>query len=224
MLERASGDGTVLILPTASAPEGEAVFRRWAQMGLDHYAELGIPARLLEVRERDDAQRADLAEAVSEASAVYFSGGNPAFLAETLAGTALWSAILEGLDRGLAYAGCSAGAAALGDRALDSGVAAQGRLGEIWRPGLDVFPRTLVAPHWDMVDTYLPGIQAWFRSQVQDGGRLLAIDERTALAGDGSTWTVMGSGTVLLADQQAETTTIAGGTLEADLADSRQDA
>ena len=29
---------SVAILPTASAPEGEAVFDRWANMGLEHYA------------------------------------------------------------------------------------------------------------------------------------------------------------------------------------------
>src|SRR5262245_63445341 len=38
VLAEASGDGSVVILPTASAPDGDAVFDRWAKMGLDHYA------------------------------------------------------------------------------------------------------------------------------------------------------------------------------------------
>ena len=47
LLERArAGDGRVLVLPTASAPEGETIFGRWAAMGLAHYGELGIPAEV----------------------------------------------------------------------------------------------------------------------------------------------------------------------------------
>ena len=40
-----SGDGSVAILPTASATEGDDVFDRWGAMGLDHYAEAGIAGR-----------------------------------------------------------------------------------------------------------------------------------------------------------------------------------
>lgn len=35
----AVGDGSVAILPTASAPDGDAVFDRWARMGLEHFAQ-----------------------------------------------------------------------------------------------------------------------------------------------------------------------------------------
>src|SRR5207247_11167709 len=47
LLERTIGSGRVLILPTASAPEGDAVFNRWGDMGLAHYEELGIPAEVV---------------------------------------------------------------------------------------------------------------------------------------------------------------------------------
>src|SRR2546422_11056366 len=34
--------GRVLVLPTASAPEGDDVFGRWGSMGVSHYRKLGL--------------------------------------------------------------------------------------------------------------------------------------------------------------------------------------
>ncbi len=64
LLERADGDGSVLVAPTASAPEGDATFDRWATMGLEHYARLGVEARVFPVKTRDDAERDEAAAAV----------------------------------------------------------------------------------------------------------------------------------------------------------------
>ena len=63
LLDRAtSGDGTVAIVPTASALEGSR-FHDWAEKGLRHYSDLGVPARLVDLRGRDDADRADVVAA-----------------------------------------------------------------------------------------------------------------------------------------------------------------
>jgi hypothetical protein len=35
--------GSIGVLPTASAPEGDHVFERWASMAADHFASLGLP-------------------------------------------------------------------------------------------------------------------------------------------------------------------------------------
>jgi hypothetical protein len=65
LLDGSNGDGTVLISPAASAPEGEAVFGTWAAKGLAHYERLGIrhphlvfgPAKLHDVSERNGFHR-----------------------------------------------------------------------------------------------------------------------------------------------------------------------
>ena len=41
----ATGDGRVLILPTASAKEGDEVFDGWGSKGLEHFDSLGIAGR-----------------------------------------------------------------------------------------------------------------------------------------------------------------------------------
>jgi cyanophycinase len=216
LLERASGDGSVLILPTASAPEGDEVFRRWGAMGLDHFRSLDVPAEVLPLERRADASDAGLVARAGQASVVYFSGGNPAYLATTLRGTPFWDAVVGRLDHGLAYAGCSAGIACLGEVAPDSS-ATDPLEANIWRPGLGLFPRTYFGPHWDALDVYVPGLRAAFLDSVPDDCRLLAIDERTAAVGDGRIWRVFGRGSVRVLDGGAWSEHASGEGFEADL-------
>ena len=193
LLARATiGDGSVLVLPTAAAPEGDDVFETWAEKGLAHYGRLGVQAEVVPLKTRDDASDERVVAALDRASMVFFSGGNPAYLASTLVGTKFWEALVSALARGLAYAGCSAGAACLGDVAPDTTV--EGLTAELWRPGLGFFPGVYLGPHWDALDTYVPGLRDFFVSAVPTSGRLVAIDERTAIVGDGASWSVMGSG------------------------------
>ena len=111
LLDRATGDGTVLILPTASAPEGDRVFTMWADMGLAHYGRLGIASEVVPMKTREDADRPEFAGMLERASIVYFSGGNPAYLATVLRESRFWNDLIRRLDQGLAYTGCSAGMA-----------------------------------------------------------------------------------------------------------------
>jgi cyanophycinase len=194
-IQEASGrSGPVLILPTASAPEGDRVFDRWAQMGLDHHERVGIPAEVAPLKTRADATSGNVVDRLRTASVAYFSGGNPAYLAETLAGTPFWTVLLTEMDRGLAYVGCSAGVAALGEIAPD---VAQRRFTEgMWQPGLRLFTKVAFGPHWDALDRHVPGLRSFFLQSVPDDCLLVGIDERTAMVGDGVEWTVVGMGGV----------------------------
>lgn len=194
LLERA-GDGRVLVAPTASAPEGEDVFLRWAQRGLEHYGSLGAEPDLLPLRTRRDADDPEVASCLEDASLVFFSGGNPAYLAATLAGTLTWERLRERMRDGLALGGCSGGVAFLGRRAPDTSVADPTAEG-VWRSGLRVFDPVVFAPHWDTVDDHLPGFRAWVERTLEDAVALVTLDERTALVGDGRSWRVVGRGSI----------------------------
>lgn len=195
LLERATGDGTVLVLPTASAPEGDTVFDMWADKGMAHFDRLGIPAKVLPLKTREDADGDWFDAAMGCASVAYFSGGNPAHLAATLDGSRFFDALIREMGRGLAYAGCSAGIACLGDLAPDSSA---GMLdgGLVQRPGLRLFPGLSFGPHWDALDRFVPGLRTLIESSIPDGAALLTVDEWTALLGDGAEWTVVGAGSV----------------------------
>ena len=199
VLARANGDGSVLIVPTASAKEGGEVFDGWARKGLDHFGSLGIRAEVVPIRTREDASRGEIVRMLDRASVAYFSGGNPAYLAATLSETPFWRSLRAAMDQGVAYIGCSAGVACLGSLAPDSD--AREFDGEVWKPGLGVFPHAWFGPHWDALDTFVPGLTDFIVSSVPQGDTLVAIDENTAMVGDGASWSVTGaSGAHVLRD------------------------
>ncbi len=189
MLERAR-PGTVMILPTASAPEGDIVFEQWAGKGLAHFAEIGVEARVLTVKTREDAAADEAVRALDDASIVYFSGGNPKYLAETLSDTPFWRAIVTGLDDGLGYVGCSAGVASLTERTYDT--EAEEMRDMLGASGLGFTRDVLFAPHWDTVDSFFPGATGFIASSVLPNEILIALDESTAMLGDGAAWSVAG--------------------------------
>ncbi|MEO8476780.1 MAG: Type 1 glutamine amidotransferase-like domain-containing protein [Actinomycetota bacterium] len=192
-------DGPVLILPTASAAEGDDVFDMWARKGLEHYERHDLEAVVVPLKTRDDAHRPEVVAALDDASVAFFSGGNPAYLSSVLDGTPFWRALLEGMEDGLAYAGCSAGVACLGDIAPDS--ARQEFDENLWQPGLKLFPGFWFGPHWDALDGFAPGLTDFIVSEVPEGTTLVGIDENTALVGDGRRWDVVGiAGAHVLAD------------------------
>ena len=191
--ERAALDGAeprVAILPTASAPEGDTVFERWAAMGLEHYAAMGWSANALPVRSREDAERADLAAELERADLVYLSGGNPKFLGSTLEGTAVWRALETALARGAVYAGCSAGAMVASQSRSQ---ARERKVGASWTFGLGLVPHVSFGVHWDRMGK-IPGMRWWVASRIPEASWFVGIDERTAILGDGVEWRVFGRG------------------------------
>lgn len=190
-VDRALLDGRpqrVVFLPTASAPEGDERFGYWTSLGLAHYARLGVEAVALEVRDRADADRDDLAASISGAGLVYLSGGNPAYLVDTLRETAVWRAIHAAWTNGTALAGCSAGAIALSAVVRDR-LASDAPL----RPALGVVPKLAILPHFDRLRTFRPEVAGPRARGLPDGVTLVGVDEDTAIEGPSTgPWTVMG--------------------------------
>jgi cyanophycinase len=192
VMSAADGDGSVAILPLASAPEGET-YGEWAHKGLVHFGELGIPARVIEVKERGDALRPELVGQLERASLIFFSGGNPAFLADAVAGTPLGAALLDALDRGAGLAGCSAGACLFGEAAPES---VTDRIEEeLWVRGLRLLPGVWVVPHWDALGE---NVREYFLEHIPASGVALGIDENTMLVRAAGRWSVHGEGTVFI--------------------------
>jgi cyanophycinase len=181
--------GPVLVAPTAAAHEGDESFDGWANKGLDHYAGLGIPAEVLPLKTREDAHRDDLVRRLDDASIVFFSGGNPARLADVLRATPFWEALVGANGDGLPYVGCSAGVACLTEVTFNS--ESEGLEG-IWASGLGYVRGIRFAPHWDIVDTWIPGATTFIVESVGPADTFVGLDEDTAMVGDGRTWEVIG--------------------------------
>lgn len=188
--EQASGSSDLaLVIPTASAPEGEAVFARWAAMGVEHYRSLGLAADTLPLRTREDASNSEVVDAIGKARLLFLSGGNPGYLCETLEGTPAWEAVCAAVASGAALGGCSAGAVAIGTLApylINDEV-------DRWVPALRLLEQAYILPHFDQLDVYEPGLRDMALSLRPDGSVSVGIDENTALYGEDGDWRVTGA-------------------------------
>lgn len=198
VLIEAAGSGTdrVLVAPAASAPEGRQVFERWAAMGLEHYRRMGAAPEVLPLHVPEDASRSEVVDLLEGAAVAFFSGGNPAYLAQVLRDSPfldqLWTAVEAGET---SFGGCSAGASVLGVRVPDP----TGRHvpEEMWSEGLGLLP-VMISPHWDTMDRWAPGLRQFVVDSVPDGLPHLGVEECTAAVGDGQSFRVMGEGRVVL--------------------------
>lgn len=178
----------VAILPTASFPDGEEVFQRWAAMGVAHFTALGAEVEPVLVRDRGEADDAAAVQALGEADLIYVSGGKPAHLLAALDGTAVGRALIDAHERGAALAGCSAGAMALAGHAFDV------RLRFLpfplrWGRGLGCAAGVSVVPHYD---SWPEALSALIAFQAPRGSVVLGIDEATAVVGRDGGWQVHG--------------------------------
>lgn len=174
-------------VPTAAALEGPASLDRWLALGREQAARLGVEAVPVLARNREEADSDELAALVEGAGLVYLSGGNPPYLAQSLAGTRLWEAIRSAWEGGAALAGCSAGAIALTSWVPD--------IRHPDRPpldGLGVVPQLRVIPHFDRFVGWMPDLVGSFLTDLPEGVTLVGVDEDTALVHDADSWVVHG--------------------------------
>jgi len=178
----------VAILPTASYPDGEEVFTRWATMGVSHFGELGAEVEPVLVRDRAGASDPAAAQAIGEADLIYLSGGKPSYLIGVLDGSAVGLALAEAHARGAVLAGCSAGAMVLAGHAFDFRMrVAPWPLR--WRHGLGFVERASVIPHYN---AWPEPLSALIALQAPRGSLVLGIDEETAVVGRDGAWQVHG--------------------------------
>jgi cyanophycinase len=177
-------------IPTAAAPEGERSLRRWLSLGAEQAERLGAEQVPVVVRNRDEADSADLAGLVRGAGLIYLSGGSPGYLARTLRETRVWEAIVAAWQAGSALAGCSAGAIA-----LTGWVPAMRAPRAEPDHGLGLLPHLRVLPHFDRMLGWVPGLLDRALRDLPVGTTVIGVDEDTAivdLTGGGAGWQVYG--------------------------------
>jgi len=191
LLAHCGADGRaprVVCLPTAAGLEGEESWGKWNRMGQEHFRLLGADVSALPIIDRDSADDAQYAAVIENADLVYFSGGNPMHLYQTMNGSKAWAAAEKAWARGAVYAGCSAGAMIMAEH-----IPNWRSLGSNPQKGFGVFPNSMIFPHFDRMLVWqkvsLPILQTFIGEQEYT----LGIDEETALVRKPvSEWQVMG--------------------------------
>ena len=201
----------VAIVPTAAGLEETP--KMWAQMGSEHFRGLGAEPVPVMVTRRADAEDAHHRELVMGADWIYFSGGNPGYLVDTLTDTSFWNAVLERFRAGAILAGSSAGAMMLGATTfVPLGRGPDGLPTDVTtRAAMGLVPGVIVAPHFDILPATLRDV--WTKV-VPSGARLLGIDEDTALIAHDAAWRVRGRGSVYLFGGAEPVAVASGATLD----------
>lgn len=180
----------VICLPTAAGQEGDSSVNRWMQMGVEHFTRLNADVRAVSVTDNDSANQPSHAQAVEEADFVYFSGGSPLYLYETMKDSLVWKSALKVFERGGVYAGCSAGAMILGTHMPNFRA-----LGLNSVSGFGFVP-AVVIPHFDATPMFFKPIISAARARLKENELMVGIDEDTAMLGKNNEWTVMGKSAV----------------------------
>jgi len=182
----------VVCLPTAAGREGYESVSRWSRMGVEHFTRLNADVQAVHIIDRDSANDMRWDAVLENADLIYFSGGDPGYLLQTMKGSRAWKAAQKAWSRGAAFAGCSAGAMILGTRIPDIR-----KLGVASIAGFGIMPATFIVPHFDAIPAVWKPVIAAIRSRLKPGEILLGIEEDTALVGKlGEKWRVMGKSQV----------------------------
>jgi cyanophycinase len=191
----------VICLPTAAGREGDGSIGRWSRMGVEHFERLGAQPSALRIIDKDSANDPGFEADLESADLIYFSGGDPAYLYQTLNGSRAWEAALRAWERGAIYAGCSAGAMILGQNMPNLRMAGLNTLS-----GFGLLPACYIFPHYDAMPVVFKPMVMGLRRTLKQGQYLLGIDENTALIGKlGGPWKVMGeAGVHVIRDRSQE--------------------
>jgi cyanophycinase len=188
-IELAGGANARLsIIPAAAAPDNN--HQRAGQTGVDWFQKLGaVNVTALPLIDRTSADDPAVVDALRHSKLIYMLGGFPRHLAQSLAGSNSWQAMLAAHRSGAVIAGSSAGAMILCDYYYDP-------YGHKIRSGLGLIPDACILPHRNTFG------QSWAPKLAQRlaGILLIGIDEQTGMLNDdpAGRWQVYGAGNVTL--------------------------
>jgi cyanophycinase-like exopeptidase len=191
LLQQTVKDGRlprVVCFPTAAGLESEESVSRWMRMGQEHFTALGAQVDALHITNRAEADDPQYLPLIEQADLIYFSGGNPSYLFETLQGSRAWEAVLAATERGAAFAGCSAGAMFVGEFLPDlRGFSLR------QKKVFALLPKSHIFPHFDRMVAWRGVTIPILQPLIPPGEYALGLDEDTALVGRfGGEWQVMG--------------------------------
>ena len=197
----------VACLPTAAGKEGDSSVNRWLNMGVQHFRQLGADVEPVRIIDRDSANDPCWEPILETADLIYFSGGDPGYLYETMKGSLAWSAARRAWERGAIYAGCSAGAMILARRMPSFRLAGT-------QEGFGVVPAAFIVPHFDAIPGVWKPIVFGLQRSLKKEERMIGVDEDTALIGKlNGEWMVKGKSKVHVFARDGKTSYTDGQTL-----------
>jgi cyanophycinase len=198
-VELCGGGGARIVLVTTAHGTPDRVHADYERV----FRKLGVDRTIqLRLHGRADADGDDAAAVLTDATGVFFSGGDQSRL-RTLVGSRANDVLRDRLTQGLVVGGTSAGATALGRTMILGGQRPEVSAGAVRTgPGLRLVPKVLIDMHFGERGR-LPRLLSAVALDPDHLG--LGIDENTAILVAGQGFEVLGTGVVTVADAQRAT-------------------
>jgi cyanophycinase len=181
-------DAPIAIIPAAAAPDDNHA--QAGSRGIQWFQGLGaLNVRALPLIDPASANDDAVSAAIRKSRLIFFLGGFPGYLADTLRDSASWTALVQAERSGAVIVGSSAGAMVLCAQYYDP---SRGQI----KAGLDLIPDACLVPHYDTFGRqWIPMI-----AQMAPACPIIGIDEQTGMINEGKdgTWQVYGAGAVTL--------------------------
>ena len=138
LIDKLEQEPYVLSFPTAAGLESEKRIQYWLDLADHHFEKLGVEHKSINALNVEDFNSPKTIAEIEKANFIYFSGGNPNHLYETLSNSLALEKLLAIHNNGGILAGCSAGAMIMGEK-MNKG------------KGFGFFKNSMVLPHWNEV-------------------------------------------------------------------------
>lgn len=167
---------------------------------LDVFERLGVEeVKILDTKDREDADRSEGLELLQWATGVYFTGGDQARITACLKDTEFDRLIHERYNQGLVIGGTSAGAAMMPEMMIVKGDGETNPRVEVVEmdQGMGFLPGVVLDQHFSQRGRIGRLLSALAQQPVVLG---LGIDENTAIVVNGDVFEVIGEGAVTIVD------------------------
>ena len=148
----------------------------WENLAINHFKNLNVSHIHIDARNREDLNQDYVLEEMKQSNFVFFSGGSPNHLYDSIHDSDFSTELHDVEKRGI-IAGCSAGAMIMGEKMI-KGV------------GLNYLPNTIVIPH------YGESFYSWISNTVKVLNRgkykLLCLEKDTYFVKDADQLSVLG--------------------------------
>lgn len=168
-------------IPLAAGRESPDRLQFWRDLGQAQGERLGVETHFLPIYNRENAMNPHFVDLIQDSALIYFSGGDPHHLAQSLIGTPTWQAVFESWQSGSSLAGCSAGAMVMSSQVPNFRMSKSSPT-----PGLNLLPDIRVIPHFNKFFRWIPDSAAKVLLNLPSDSILIGIDELTALVKSGN--------------------------------------
>jgi cyanophycinase len=189
----------IAVIPTAAGLESDVM--KWIKMAEEHYSKFKIDVIPIPVLNKTQANDSKLVKLISPADWIFFSGGNPAYLLESLEKTILWSTVMKKYESGTLLSGSSAGAMIMGNFVMSpSSMNSDPSNEENWKDAFGLVNYTVI-PHFD----YFKKNNSFMKKMLDQSPdkvrkSWMGIDENTAIIYKAGERFVRGKGGVEIND------------------------